>query len=226
MNDLITIRTELENEINPIVAAAQTHMVVDAESYRQAMELGMICSARIKLVENKLGPSKKKSYEAYQEILKLMKSLIDPPEAAKKILSGRAYAWQRSEEERKRKKAEEARRQAEEEAFQKRVIEEEARLAAAERLANNGMQEQAEEMLAAPIEIEVAEVAPVAPKVKVEGASTRENWRGKVIDENLIPRIYMMPDLVKLNQVTKSLKGETRIPGWEVWDAGTVSFRS
>ena len=226
MNDvMVAERAEIENEVSPVVAAAQNLMVTDTTSYTQAMELGKACSARIKLVEEKLGPAKKKTYGAYQEIMRLMKSFIDPLETAKKLLSGRAYAWQKAEEDRKRKEEEEARRLAEEEAAKKRQAEEDARIAAAERLSNAGMEEQAEEMLETPIVVEVEEVAAPAPKVKIKGASTRENWQGKVVSENLIPREYMTPDLVKLNRITKALKGETRIPGWEVSDVGIVAFR-
>ena len=226
MNDvMVAERAEIENEVSPVVAAAQNLMVTDTTSYTQAMELGKACSARIKLVEEKLGPAKKKTYGAYQEIMRLMKSFIDPLETAKKLLSGRAYAWQKAEEDRKRKEADEARRLADEEAAAKRKVEEEARLAAAERLSNAGMEEQADEMLETPIVVEVEEVAAPAPSVKVQGASIRENWVGEVVDEYLIPREYMTPDLVKLNRVTKMLKGETRIPGWKVRDKGTVAFR-
>ena len=225
MNDvMVAERTEIESEVNPVVAAAQSLVVKDATSYTQAMELGKVCSARIKLVEEKLGPAKKKSYAAYQEIMGLMNSFIGPLEAAKKILSGRAYAWQKAEEDRKRKEAEEARRLAEEEAAAKRKVEEEARLAAAERLSNAGMEEQAEEMLETPIVVEVEEVAAPAPKVKVKGTSTLENWQFEIEDATRIPRLYMTPDLVKIGKLVKALKGETNIDGVRVFDIGTTRF--
>jgi len=224
MNDLMVDEREIENEVYPVVTAAKSLVVSDATSYTQAMELGKACSAKIKLVEDTLGPAKKKTYEAYQEVMRVMRSFIQPLEAAKKLLSGLAYTWQKAEEERKRKEADEARRLAEEEAAAKRKVEEDARLAAAERLSNAGMKEQAEEMLETPIMVEVEEVAAPAPKIKVQGTSTQENWQGRVFNENLIPRIYMTPNLVKLNKDTKALKGETRIPGWEVFDVGTTKF--
>jgi len=224
MNEMVAERAEIENEVNPVVAAAQSLVVNDATSYTQAMELGKACSAKIKLVEDTLGPAKRKTYEAYQEVMRLMRSFIQPLEAAKKLLSSMAYKWQKAEEDRKRKEAEEARRLADEEAAAKRKVEEDARLALAERLSDAGMEEQAEEMLETPIVVEVEEVAAPAPKIKVQGTSTQENWQGRVFDENLIPRIYMTPNLVKLNKETKALKGETRIPGWEVFDVGTTKF--
>jgi hypothetical protein len=223
---MVVERTEIENEVNPVLAAAQSLVVVDDLSFIQAMTLGTACAVRIKAVEERLGPAKKKTYEAYQEVMKLMKSFIEPLEAAKKLLSGRAYSWQQAEETRKRKEAEEARRRAEEEAAEKRRIEEENRLALAERLEKNGMQEQAEEVLAAPVVVEVAEVAAPALKVKVEGASTRENWQFEVEDASLIPREFLTPDTVKIGRMVKMLKGETRIAGVRVYDAGTVAFRT
>jgi len=226
MNDLMmTERTEIEKEINPVIAAAQTLEVTDTVSYTQAMELGKACSARIKLVEEKLGPAKKKTYAAYQEVMRVMKSFIDPLQTAKKLISDRAYTWQKVEEERKRKEAEEARRLAEEKAAKKRKAEEDARIALAERIAKEGMQEQAEEILEAPVVVEVEEVAPPAPKVTVQGASVRENWNFEIVDESLIPREYMMPDTVKIRRVVKAMKKETKIAGVRVFDAGTVAFR-
>lgn len=226
MNDvMVAERTEIENEISPIVAAAQNLVVVDSASYTAAMELGKTVSAKIKWIEEKLAKGKKAAHESWQEWVKLEREGIGPLETIKKLISGRTYAWQKAEEDRKRKEADEARRLADEEAAAKRKIEEDARIAAAERLSQAGMKEQADEMLETPVEIEVEEVAAPAPKVKVQGASMRENWQGKVVNENLIPREYMTPDLVKLNRITKALKGETRIPGWEVSDVGTVAFR-
>lgn len=140
------------------------------------------------------------------------------------MISGRAYAWQKAEEDRKSKEAEEARRLAEEEAAAKRKVEEEARLAAAERLSDAGMEEQAEEMLETPIEVEVEEVAAPAPKVKVKGTSTLENWQFEIEDATRIPRLYMIPDLVKIGKLVKALKGETNIDGVRVFDIGTTRF--
>lgn len=223
---MVAERTELSAEIHPVVAAANALQVIDAVTFEQAMELGKSCSARIKMVEERLGPSKRKTYEAYTEVMKLMKSFIDPLETAKKTLSSRAYSWQQIEEARKRKEAEEARKAAEEEAAKKRKIEEENRLALAERLEKEGMAEQAEEVLAAPVVVEVAKVEAPAPKVTVQGASTRQNWQFSIDDESLVPREYMTPDLVKIGRLVKAMKGETRIPGVRVFDAGTVAFRS
>lgn len=227
MGDVMVMeRQEIEAEVNPVLAAAQSLVVVDDVSFIQAMALGTACAVRIKSVEERLGPAKKKTYEAYQEVMKLMKSFIEPLEAAKKLLSSRAYAWQKAEEDRKRRNAEETRKKAEAEAAEKRRIEEENRLALAERLEKEGMAEQAEEVLAAPVVVEVAEVAAPAPKVTVQGASTRECWQFEIEDASLVPREFLTPDRVKIGQMVKMFKGETRIAGVRVYDSGTVAFRT
>jgi len=227
MSDIMVAeRKEIEIEVNPVVAAAQALQVVDSVTYIQAMELGKACSLKIKIVEKKLGPSKQKTWDAYQEVMKLMKSFIDPLTSAKDDLAKRGYTWQKAEEDRKRKELEELRRKVLAEAEEKRKIEEISRLALADRLEKEGMKEQAAEVLDAPINVTVAEVVAPTPAAKVEGTSAQEIWKGEVVDASLIPRDYLTPDLVKLNQVTKMLKGETRIPGWRAFDAGRMKFRS
>ena len=227
MSDLMLMeRREIESEVHPLVAAAKALVVVDEATYTQAMELGKMCAAKIKWIEGKLERGKKAAYDSWQEWVKLEKEGVGPLQLAKDMLATRGYSWRKAEEDRKRKEAEEARREAEAEAAEKRRIEEENRLALAQRLEKDGMNEQAAEVLDAPINVKVAEVAAPAPAAKVGGTSPQEIWKGEVVDASLIPRDYLTPDLVKLNQATKMLKGETRIPGWRAFDAGRMKFRS
>jgi len=69
-------------------------------------------------------------------------------------------------------------------------------------------------------------VAEPAPKVAVQGASTRENWQFEIEDVAKVPREFMTPDMVKIGRMVKAMKGVTRIDGVRVFDAGTVAFRS
>jgi hypothetical protein len=61
---------------------------------------------------------------------------------------------------------------------------------------------------------------------KIEGVTFSETWTGDVVDESLIPREYLTPDLDKLKAVTKTLKEATSIPGWQAKSVKTVSVRS
>jgi galactokinase len=60
---------------------------------------------------------------------------------------------------------------------------------------------------------------------KVDGISSTETWAGEVVDASLIPREYLTPDLDKLRNVTKALKGELSIPGWQVRNTKSISVR-
>lgn len=61
---------------------------------------------------------------------------------------------------------------------------------------------------------------------KVEGIIKAELWYGELVDERLIPREYLTPDLKKLAAVTKALRGETLIPGWKVSCQKNISVRA
>lgn len=60
----------------------------------------------------------------------------------------------------------------------------------------------------------------------IDDVSFGETWTGEVVDESLIPRQYLVPDLSRLLAVTRSLKQATQIPGWRVKSAATVTVRS
>lgn len=65
---------------------------------------------------------------------------------------------------------------------------------------------------------------PTPPKV--EGVSFPERWTGDVVDETMIPREFMTPDLEKLKKRTQECKAETRIPGWRPRLEKSITVRS
>lgn len=217
MNELITAQeiADVRKEVMPVLEAAKALQVVDEDGYLQAMELGRQCDSRAKRVEAIWAEAKSKSYSAYKSILDTINSFTKPLQEAKKLIGQKAYTWKRTEEEKRR--AEEARLR--EEALRKA---EEERLREASRLAAEGKEEQADLVLEEPVIVEAPKVEAVS---KVENAAIRENWQFRIIKEAAIPREYCVPDKVKIGKVVKALKGETKIPGVEVYDIGTVAFR-
>lgn len=87
---------------------------------------------------------------------------------------------------------------------------EEARLAAAVEAEQAGENSQADAILNGDVT-----VAPVIlPSVKAQvKASFRENWTFKITDQAIIPREYLIPDMTKIGQLVRALKGQTKIPG-------------
>lgn len=65
-----------------------------------------------------------------------------------------------------------------------------------------------------------------APPPKVDGISTRENWKFRITNEALVPREFLSVDERKVAAAVKLTKGNTQIPGIEVYREDTVVVRS
>jgi hypothetical protein len=68
-------------------------------------------------------------------------------------------------------------------------------------------------------------IAPtLAPTIqKVSGVSTKMIWKFEVIDETLIPREYLTPDLVKIGKVVRATGNTLPIPGIRIFPEETIS---
>jgi len=68
-------------------------------------------------------------------------------------------------------------------------------------------------------------IAPtLAPTVqKVSGISTKMVWKFEVIDEKAIPREYLIPDLVKIGKVVRSVGNTLPIPGVRIYPEETIA---
>jgi hypothetical protein len=159
------------------------------------------------------------AYNTYQIILNKRKSFLDPLDEADKILRQRSSAYyQKQEEGRKRKEAEEfakAQKKAEDE-----KLEQAAELEKADR------KEEAEALLNTPT-VACPDVSDIPPApVSQKGVSYRANWKWRIIDENKVPRKYLMLNEKMINRIVKDLKQNHGIPGIQVYDAGGMSVRN
>jgi hypothetical protein len=160
-------------EMAPIVSLARALSVVDVES--NALALVNVRTLRIaeKRLTELFEPSRKKADEAKKEILRLRDGLIGPIAEARAIYDSKALAYEQGErikaEEERRRLQELARQQEEERALQD-AIEAEAR----------GDQNEAEAILAEPVQ---APVIRVAPRVaEVAGVTSQVRWSAQVTD--------------------------------------------
>jgi hypothetical protein len=134
--------------------------------------------------------------------------------------------------------AEQRKRQAEAEAERRRLeTEERERQAEAQRQAE-ALLVQAED--AAPEQAEVLEAQaealqevakPLALPVtfipeKTKGASTRQNWKFRIVDPAYIPREYLMIDEKKLGAYAKAMKASASVPGVEFYPEDVLAVRS
>lgn len=83
-----------------------------------------------------------------------------------------------------------------------------------ERAQASGKTEKAEALQEKIEAVEVMEVPVIAPVIETpKGVSFREQWSAVVVDANLIPREYMLPNLPALNKIAQATKGSIVIPG-------------
>lgn len=67
-------------------------------------------------------------------------------------------------------------------------------------------------------------VPTLAPTIqKVAGISTKMVWKFEVIDEALIPREYLTPDLVKIGKVVRATGSTLPIPGVKIYSEELIS---
>lgn len=131
----------------------------------------------------------------------------------------------RRERERLQREADERQREADRKAAEERQAAEAARSAGniAEAEKHDRKADQVEQRAAERVEVlqERAStvVAPVIPTAapKVSGVSGRLVWKYRVKDINLVPREYMKLDEQKTGGVVRAMKGDTNIPGIEVY---------
>jgi hypothetical protein len=206
---------QMLEEASPLVKRAEAFLVTDEASCFEADKIADECTEREKRNRAKLEKSRSTTYAAYNAVLELIHTACDPYLKAREILDKKIYKWRA--EERRRREVEAAKQREEE---RKRV--EEERLRQAQAVADAGRPDLADKIL----DEKIVVAAPEPPKIEsVSGTVLRENWQFDITDEAKVPREFLMADRVKIARVVKVMKGATKIPGVEVWDAGTVARR-
>lgn len=119
----------------------------------------------------------------------------------------------KSEEDKKRREYEE---KLAEEARQKELKEKQRLEKQALKAEAKGDTERAEELREKKEEVFVP--APIIPEAeKTEGISTKIIWKARIIDESLVPREYMLVDLIKLSKLARAVHNTMKIPGVEFY---------
>jgi hypothetical protein len=57
---------------------------------------------------------------------------------------------------------------------------------------------------------------------ELEGVGVKTHWTGEVLDPELIPREYLMPNIEKLEAATSAAEGDPKIPGWRAFITASI----
>lgn len=239
---------KIDNALVSLRGRAESLVVHTADDYSLACQVALDGRNYIKRVGFELDPGISKAKETLDHLKNQKDKYVNPAKQIVEIAAQKAEAWKAeerrkaaaeeerinaerrreaariAEEQRKRDEAAalEARKQREREIeearkageINRREADKLAKQAEQDRLAAKELARKQE--AEANANVQSVRVAPAVPKVA--GIKARVNWKFRIVNENRLPREYMMPDEVKIGSVVRNQKraGEV-IPGVEAY---------
>jgi len=230
-----------EKNVALLVVKAESLKVNDQPSYELAGALRIDIKTKIAALDKTRKSATVPLDNAKAIIMSWFKPLGERLAGADSILEKGRLVYAKEQERIRQEQEEKLRKAAEAEEAKKRKIKEdqerawrekeEAARKEAERLEKAGKAEEAEKARAEQAKAaklaeerrlqaeEVRVVAPVlAPTVeKTAGISGRKNWKFEIIDEALIPRKYLQPNLVQIGKEVRAAGENLSIPGVRIY---------
>jgi len=191
------------------MAEAKAISVTDNDTYSMACDFLKGLKAIEKEINDTFDPIIKKQFEAHKEAVAQKKRHLEPIQRAEALVKPKLGAYVEEQEQIRRE--EERRLEAE-----ARRREEEQRLALAAELEQNGDGDGAVALISEPIEIAPVVIPKSVPKV--DGIVMRGVWKFKVVNEAIVPRLYLKVDEAKVGQVVRAMKSQTNIPGIQPYE--------
>ncbi len=210
---------EVSTRALSIIDQGKAVVIKTTDDYRIAGGVWATIKGVMKQVDDSFDPIISKAHQAHKEAVAQKAKIYDPLKAVYVSVKGLMSSWD-AEQERIRlaeqRRLEEIARKAEEERLLQEAI------AAEEEAKRNGATKEEAAQEAATILSEPVYVAPVVlpketPKM-AGGPVFQKRWDFEIVDVNAIPRIYMIPDLVKIRQIVTAMKGATNIPGIKAFE--------
>lgn len=239
------LTTEIEEKSLKVFETARSLAITDDATFQRAGEGLKVIKTLQSEVNATFDPVVASAHEAHKQAIAAKNQHLKPLLEAEALLKTKIRNYtveierQRREAEQKaeaeRLRIEELQRQAQLKAEQERKKAEEEMLRKAIEAEAQGKTEEAEAILAAPlpgppkpIEVPIVRTVitpPPPPPPKVQGVSTRKVWKWRLVDFSLVPDEYkQLADSVVTAKV-RSQKGDTKIPGIEVYEETEVAGR-
>lgn len=233
-NPVVEAEAIAESESPLILAEANALVIRTGDDQKAAHALRQRIKEAEDKIDAKLRPIADGAYSTWKSTLRLIdefKAHFTPVRAIieDKITKFRVEAERRAREEEERLRREheekvraEQRRQAE---IMKAEAEDRAKAAATQREKDRitrEAEERAKEAVAAPVAIPKFEIKSEG---KLKGVSSRKNWTCEVVDEDLIPRKFMTPDLKKLGAEARNMEEKAEVPGVRFFYTEKSAFR-
>lgn len=245
----------IENRLAILHQRATSIQVKDPESYEVACQIALDGRKEIKAIGFALDHAIGSAREHLETLRNRKNVFVNKVKPIVELAAGKAAAWREQErlaaEAEQKRLNEERQRQAREDAERGRIAAErdaevqrkqrekeieQTRKAGefgkrdANRLAKEAREqaerdkEQARKDAEAAAQVKEVKVKPSIPKMA--GIKGRTNWGFEFVDRDLIPREYLMPNLVAIGAMVRATKdkqkAEAQCPGIEVWSKDAV----
>ena len=206
---LTLVTPQHEQESREIVAWSKAVEITTAEMYQEVAEKAKIIKRMQVLIKEDFEEAISRAYKTHKEILRQRDSHLGPLTQAKQIVDKKLSLW-RGEQQRKQREQEERER-----VETLRRLEDE-RLAQAQAVKDAGDAELAEAVLNEPIFVPaVTKSEPAVPKI--EGMAYREYWTFEIVQPEIVPRQFLIPDVKAIGAIVRAQKAATNIPGVRVF---------
>ena len=201
----------IEKQANERTEEARSLVIKSDADCKAAAELSKSFRSIEKAIKDTFGPIKHKAKEAHQEVIDQERRHLAPIIEAQGLLDGKITAFMRLRQEELRqeqlKREEAARKQ-----------QEEIRLNQAIQAEKAGDKERSAAILDKPITVSV----PKEEAPKLNGFSIVTTWDCEIVDIHLVPREYLIPDMIALRGVARAMKDKTNIPGVRVFSVDST----
>lgn len=210
----------LEKQSSEVLTLANVYTVTTAEQFQFAADELKNIKASIKAAEKMRKEATGPLDAAKKTIMEWFRPIEDRYATAETKIKAAMLTYQR-EEERKRQVAEAAAREAARKE-QERVNEE--AMLAAERAQANHDTETADAIIAAVPIVQPVPVPVATPKI--QGISTRQVWKFRIVDAKAVPDEYKTINEALLGSLARSTKGGVKVPGVEFYPEDVMSAAS
>lgn len=209
------MKQDITIEIKALTLAEEANKFPKIRGHKHltaANELMKIATSMIREIKAVFKSPKEKTHAAWKSVLEEEGKLVKPNEEGIAHIKGRIKEYL-NEQDRLREEAEEKER---------------LRLAA-ERAAEKGKEEKAQQIQEEADEIPTTKPAAAYVPPKLEGTYTREDWHYEItsmsIFLNKAPRMFLLPNHVELRKYVTANKGQDAIPGVRVFKETTIVNR-
>lgn len=216
---------QLGNEVSLIERQASAVVVASEADYAAAGDLAKTVKAMQKQVKEYWDPLRVAAKKTYDDVLAKKKAMLDPLEAAEKILKGKMTEFV-LEQERKRKEQEEAMRKLAQAEIDRKLEEAATAETNGDAMGVEFAMAEAEVMQGI---VEGGSIPSQNPKA--DGVSTSKTWKITGIDESKVPvslcgAVIRPVDEKAVLALIKATKGKIEIPGITFEESVTISVRS